>query len=126
MIVVDSSVLIDHLRGSREAKDAIDRAPSEAGQRPAASVVTKVEILQGMRSYGRRATYELFSLITWIPIDDKTAELAGGFARAYRRSHNGVGIPDYIVAATAARRRARLWTLNAKHFPMFADLESPY
>jgi predicted nucleic acid-binding protein len=48
-IVVDTSVLIDHLRGEISARDALHEAAG-AGERLVASVLTKVEILAGMRT----------------------------------------------------------------------------
>jgi predicted nucleic acid-binding protein len=125
IVVLDSSVLIDHLRGVPEATAVIDGAP-DRGLRPAASLVTKIEILRGMRSSERRATRELFGLIHWVPVDDPTAELAGEYGRIYRASHRGIEVPDLVIAATAMRADAELWTRNVKHFPMFETLEAPY
>ena len=47
-------------------------------------------------------------------------------ARRYVQSHPGIGVVDYVIAATAMRLDADLWTRNTKHFPMFADLVAPY
>jgi predicted nucleic acid-binding protein len=46
--------------------------------------------------------------------------------RAYRRSHPGIGLVDFAVAATAEQHGARLATLNVKHFPMIKGLTAPY
>jgi predicted nucleic acid-binding protein len=125
VIVLDSAILIDHLRGRREATDAFANAV-RSGEQTAASCVTKVEVLAGMRAHERRATRALFELLRWLPVDDSIAALAGEYARTYRRSHQGIDVPDFIVAATAMRADAELWTRNVKHFPMFAGLEPPY
>ncbi|HVQ91076.1 MAG TPA: type II toxin-antitoxin system VapC family toxin [Mycobacteriales bacterium] len=124
MIVLDSSVLIDHLRNDPRAAKALEgRTGAEL---PRASLVTKAEILKGMRSHERRMIRALFASIHWVEVDNATAELAGELARLYRRSHPGVEIPDFIIAATAMRLDGELWTNNIKHFPMFEDLVSPY
>jgi len=125
IVVLDSSVLIDHLRGVPEATAVIDGAPDQ-GLRPGASLVTKVEILRGTRLGERRAVRELFGLIEWLPVDDPIAGLAGEYGRIYRASHHGIEVPDLIIAATAMRADAQLWTRNVKHFPMFDGLEAPY
>jgi len=125
VIVVDTSVLIDHLRRRDSAPQAIDAAFGR-GEDILASVISKVEIITGMRTHERRSTRNLFDLIQWVPLDDATAELAGEYGRLYGRSHAGIEPPDYVIAATATQLGAELWTRNAKHFPMFPDLEAPY
>jgi predicted nucleic acid-binding protein len=125
LIVLDTSFLVDHLRGVTAATEAFAGAVRE-GERTAASVITKVEIVGGMRSHERRATRNLFEQLEWIPVDDAVAELAGEYTRLYRRSHQGIDVPDYVIAATAFVLRAEMWTRNVKHFPMFPDLIAPY
>lgn len=124
-IVVDTSVLIDHLRGREAARTALRQAVAE-GEPLAASVLTKVEILAGMRPAERRATEQLFTVLEWIPVDDALAESAGRIANRYLRSHPGVDPVDYVIAATAYQLSAELWTCNVKHFPMIPKLAPPY
>lgn len=124
-ILLDTSVLIDHLRGDDRARVALVGA-ADSGQRLAASVVTKVEVLAGMRPHEEASTRRLLGVLDWIPVDDEIAERAGGLANRYLRSHPGVDPVDYIVAATTQVLAADLWTRNLKHFPMFAELSSPY
>lgn len=47
-------------------------------------------------------------------------------ARQYRRSHNGIDVVDYLIAATAIVIDADLLTTNVRHFPMFDQLAPPY
>ena len=124
-IVVDTSVLIAVLRGNEHALAVLDDA-SESGERLAASVLTKTEILAGMRAHEEPVTRELFRHIEWIEVDDALAERAGALANRFRGSHTGIGAVDYVIAATAERLRADLWTLNVRHFPMFPGLRPPY
>lgn len=125
IIVVDTSVLIDHLRGNELARAALRQA-AEGGERLVASVLTKVEVLAGMRASEERATRQLLDRLDWIEVDDALAEIAGGLANRYLRSHPGVDPVDYVIAATVERLGARLWTRNGKHFPMFTRLNAPY
>ncbi|HEX3947231.1 MAG TPA: hypothetical protein VHW47_05975 [Acidimicrobiales bacterium] len=46
--------------------------------------------------------------------------------RAYRRSHPGIGLGDYLIAATARLEGLELATLNVRHFPMFDGLAQPF
>ena len=124
-VVVDTSVLIDHLRGDERAHRML-RAAADDGERLVASVVTKVEILAGMRPDEEPSTRRLMRVLDWIPVDDVIAEQAGQLANRYLRSHPGVDPVDYIIAATTRTLDAALWTRNVKHFPMIGGLTPPY
>jgi predicted nucleic acid-binding protein len=123
--MVDASVLIDHLRGNTAARGALEQVVT-GGDRLAASVVVKVEILAGMRPDEERPTRSLLDAMEWFAVDDPIAERAGELANRYLRSHPGVDPVDYIIAATAVAHEASLWTKNLKRFPMFPDLRAPY
>ena len=90
------------------------------------SVVTKVEVLAGMRDGEEVSTRRLLDALEWIAVSDTTAEKAGLLANQYLKSHPGVDPVDYIIAATASEVGAELWTQNLKHFPMFSGLAAPY
>jgi predicted nucleic acid-binding protein len=125
MIVVDTSILIDHLRGDERARNALSEA-LQSRERLHGSVMTKVEVLAGMRDREEKKTRRLLNLMDWVPVTDSIAERAGELARAYLRSHPGVDPVDYVIAATTEQLGAELWTRNSKHFPMFANLPNPY
>lgn len=125
MIVVDTSILIDHLRGDGRARLALRTAIQER-QQLMASVLTKVEVLAGMRREEEAATSRLLSLFNWIPVDESLADRAGELARQYFHSHPGVDPVDFVIGATVERTGAVLWTRNRKHFPMFPDLADRY
>lgn len=123
MILVDTSVLIAHLRGDDRATRLLVEIPSADR---VASVLARVEVEGGMRSDERRPVASLFGVIRLLPVTDQIARRAGEFLRSYRRSHSGIDLVDYVVAATAELHGAHLATLNIKHFPMFPDLAPPY
>jgi predicted nucleic acid-binding protein len=50
----------------------------------------------------------------------------GDFRRQYRRSHSGIGLGDYLIAATTEVKGYQLATLNVRHFPMFKGLRPPF
>jgi predicted nucleic acid-binding protein len=125
VIVLDTTVLVDEIRGNPAARVALGGI-REAGEQPAASVVSKTELLAGHREHEDVALHHLFRAITWIPVDDEIAERAGEFANAFVRSHRSVGTVGFVIAATADVLDAELWTLNVRHFPMFPELRAPY
>ncbi len=124
-LVVDTNILVDVLRDRRSAVVEL-AARAGAGERLTASTLTKVEILAGMRPGEEPATYTLFDALEWVPVTDAIAERAGQLARTFARSHPGIEVVDYAIAATARELGAELWTTNVRHFPMFPDLEAPY
>jgi predicted nucleic acid-binding protein len=123
MIVLDTSVLIAHLRGDEAATRYLLTIPTD--QR-AASVLARIEIEGGMRSGERRSVASLFAILRLLPVSDAVARRAGELLRTYRRSQQGIDLVDYAVAATVELHGARLATLNTKHFPMFDGLVPPY
>ena len=42
---------------------------------------------------------------------------AATLMREYRRSHSGIGLGDYLIAATALTEGLELATLNVRHYP---------
>ena len=121
MIVLDTTVLIDVLRGHRPALDFL-RAIDEP---PACSELTRVEVLRGLRRPERDATEALMRTLRWIGIDEQIARRAGVLGRSWRRSH-ALSTVDLVIAATAQELGADLATSNTRHFPMFAGLTRPY
>ncbi|HEX5594088.1 MAG TPA: type II toxin-antitoxin system VapC family toxin [Solirubrobacterales bacterium] len=121
-VVLDTSVLIDHLRGSDSAAEYL--AGLEA--RPSCSEISRIEVLQGLRSSERRSADRLFALIAWVPVTEPMARRAGELGRRWRRSHAGIGVADLTIAATAEELGIGLATRNVKHFPMFEGLRPPY
>ncbi len=123
MIVIDTSVLIAHLRGDERATRLLLDIPTAERT---ASLLARIEVEGGMRSDERRPVASLFAVIRLLPVTDQIARRAGEFLRSYRRSRSAIDLVDYAVAATAELHGARLATLNIKHFPMFPDLTPAY
>ena len=90
------------------------------------SVITIAELTGGMRTSERKEVSTLLSALRPEPVTEVISRRAGELMREYRRSHSGIGLPDYLIAATAQHRGARLATLNVRHFPMFARLAPPF
>lgn len=124
MTLVDTDVLIAHLRGLEEAKDWLVDARREGPLY--VSAVTVAELTGGMRSADRSAVWSLLRAVRVEPVSEPIARLAGEHRRRFRRSHHGIGIADYLIAATAEATGEDLATLNVRHFPMFPDLRPPF
>ena len=124
-LVLDSSVIIDHLRDHPGATNLVeDRA--RAGDQLWGMVITRAEVLAGMWPAERAATERLLDVMRWLDIDIDIADEAALLARQYRRSHQGLQLADCLIAAGVRRLGGVLLTQNVRHFPMFEGLERAY
>ena len=125
-LVLDTSVLIDHLRGTdRAATELIPNAIAR-GDELWSSYIVRAELLAGMPSEEEGATRDLLGLISWVEVDETASDAAGALGRRYLRSHPGVEVSDLVIAALTQHLAAELKTTNLKHFPMFKHLKAPY
>jgi predicted nucleic acid-binding protein len=125
VILIDSDVLIAHLRGDPDARDWMSNARKATGPL-GITAVNVAEVAGGMRSQERREVGRLLASLQIFSVNDRIAWRAAELMRAYRRSHAGIGLGDYLVAATAQTQGCELATLNVRHFPMFPGLQPPF
>jgi predicted nucleic acid-binding protein len=121
VIVLDTTVLIDLLRGHPPAH-AYLRSLTDV---PACSEITRVEVMRGIRHREREATEALMRSLRWIAVDEQIARRAGAMGRTWRRSRL-IATPDLVIAATTQELGAELATSNARHYPMIEGFEPPY
>ncbi|MET3960156.1 putative nucleic acid-binding protein [Marmoricola sp. OAE513] len=74
--LIDTCVLIDALKGRAEAAEVISRR-FDRGERVVGSVLTRTEIIAGVRTGEERTVARAFELIEWLPVDGVTADRAG-------------------------------------------------
>jgi predicted nucleic acid-binding protein len=121
-VVLDTTVLIDVLKGHEEAVDYL----MSLDEVPTCSEVSRVEVLRGLRSEERRDAERLFQRLRWVNVDEAIARGAGELGRRLRRSHGSIGVVDLVIAATADQFGLPLATTNLRHFPTFKGLRPPY
>jgi predicted nucleic acid-binding protein len=124
-VLLDTSVLIDHLRGFDEATAYLAEARSQGDELWSVTVV-RTEVLAGMLPKEEKQTLAFLAEIGWLDVDQALADLAGDMARQYVKSHPGVDTVDYLFAASVEALEAELATTNLKHFPMFSGLKKPH
>jgi predicted nucleic acid-binding protein len=114
--VLDSTVLIDFLRG-RPAVARLARLRS-SGDVPATTAINVEEIVRGLRQQEVEAAERLFRGLVVLPVDASAAWHAG----AWRRDFTGRGTTlyqaDCLVAGTTLVNRGVLVTGNPRDFPM--------
>lgn len=106
-LLVDTDVLVDHLRGVRRL--------SPGGRILGVSVVSRCELFAG-RDEPERLRRFLWAMIE-MPVDAAVAELAG-----LTRRDTGIAVLDALIAATALTHRIPLMTRNRRHFNRVAHL----
>ena len=125
MIVADTTVFVDYLRGHPDAVRTV-RTSILDGDPLAASVVTRMELLAGVRDTERPALEAFLDQIPWIPVTTDIADVAGALMQRFLRSHGAISPIDYLIGATALVYGTVLWTANRRHFPYLPDLPEPY
>ncbi len=117
-LLLDTSVLIDHLRGYPPATgflETVFRSHASA----MISTVTEMELFAGRsirNKESRQVAEKLLTLFTIIPVNSSIALRAGILLQYYR--HQGLTPIDAIIAGTAQEHEASLVTRNVKHFRM--------
>ena len=115
--VLDTNVLILALRSDPRALDFLD-ALERKKERVCISVVTRTEILTGMRPHEEERTMELLDSLENLPVDEAIADRAGRLIYQYARQGIQISFPDAIIGATALHHDLTLTTTNPRHFPM--------
>ena len=124
-LLIDTSVLIDVLRGHEDAVAFLRDAATRDDELWSVTIV-RTEVLAGMRPREQGPTMALLDALRWIDVTVDLADAAGALARKHIRSHPGVDVADYLLAVAAQRLEARPCTMNLRHFPMFPNLQTPY
>lgn len=125
MKLLDTTVAVDHLRGTTAAVRLLTGLVEE-GEALAASELVRFELLAGVRPSEREALEQFFSSLAWLSVDEEVTRTAGALSRKHRKSNSGIDDADYLIAATAIVAGAELLTTNVRHFPMLEGLIAPY
>lgn len=115
--VLDTNVLILALRSDPRALDFLD-ALERKKEHVCISVVTRTEILAGMRPHEEERTMELLDSLENLPVDEAIADRAGRLIYQYARQGIQLSFSDAIIGATALHYDLTLATTNPRHFPM--------
>jgi predicted nucleic acid-binding protein len=119
-VLVDTDVLIWYLRGNEKAAKIINaKTPFDI------SVITYMELLQGMRDKKELRTLQKF-LKQWsvkiIQISENISTHAMFFVEDYYLSHS-MELADAIIAATALEYHETLLTANDKHYSFIPNIQ---
>jgi predicted nucleic acid-binding protein len=105
LVLVDSDVIIDHIRGFR----ALPTSPL------ACSVITRCELFAGRDEAS--VINPLLDPLQELPVDVAIAERGGTLKRDFQ-----LQTPDALIAATALEHDLPLMTRNHRHFERVPNL----
>ena len=118
-MLVDSDVLIWHLRGLPAATRRLDRLPALR-----ISAITYLELLQGMRNRDELLAVQKSLLLRKterLPVTPAITDRAIHLMEQLSLSH-GLGMGDALIAATAMEHASTLLTSNVKPFSSIPGL----
>lgn len=118
MILLDTNVLIEALRGNQQTLDTLSSLTPPFS----ISSVTAMELIYGAKNKDEVKKLERFlQLFNLIHVDNKISSQALQLVTQYAKSHT-LDIPDSLIAATALTHHASLFTYNLKDFKFIPHL----
>ncbi len=119
--IFDTNIIIDGLRQNKRAEKIFSQFEN-TDDHLFISSITIFELFSGKSSKDKKqnqAINDLLKYFTEVDINLKIAKIAG---EIYRDKIKDLGVPDYIIAATAIEIGAQVATLNLKHFQKIPGL----
>lgn len=122
MIVADTDVLIDFLKGKGE----VDRVYKALEKNIlSTTTISSFELLSGLMPATKQesAVKSLLDSIEIIPLNRESAARAAEINRDLRISGNAIGMADSLIAGICLVSKRSLLTRNKKHFSRIKELE---
>lgn len=121
MIVADSDVLIDALRGREPARRRIELELSTGAL--ATTSISAFELRSGaLSSHALDKVETLLAPLTVFAFDHDAAERAAEIRRDLEQAGTPIGMADYLIAGVCLARSAVLLTRNRSHFERVGGL----
>jgi predicted nucleic acid-binding protein len=125
MILIDTDVLVECLRGSDAANTWLRSLRTETFAIPG---VVAMELIVGCRNQAEVQRIRKFLSAFNVAWPDASESARAYDLLATHRLASGISIPDCLIAAMALARGVRLYTFNLKHFQGLSGLDAqpPY
>ncbi len=122
MIIADSDILIDFLRGRGEGAR---RVAVELGTRSfGTTAITAFEIRSGAHTARQKKSVDtLFEAMTILPFGPEEARIAAEIRQQVESQGQPIGMADYMIAAVCIAADGILLTRNRKHFERIKNLK---
>lgn len=125
-MILDTSFLIDVLRGERTVEEAVQTV-DERGTAQVSSI-TVMELWEGIQlaessTHERTVVQNLLSDVREVPFDRECAMAAGRINANLQREGTPIEDADVMIAATARVNDVPVVTNNVEHFERVEELE---
>jgi tRNA(fMet)-specific endonuclease VapC len=120
LIVADSDVLIDALRGREPSSSKVLAGLAERNL--ATTAVSAFELLSGSRGDQSATIEALLAALPILPFDGQAGKAAAACRRQLEGKGLTIGMADYLIAGICISRAANLLTRNRKHFERIPGL----
>jgi predicted nucleic acid-binding protein len=118
LILLDSSVIFDHLNGRLGRTEFLDDLVARQGHILACCGVNFTEVYAGLRPVEEERTEAFLNSLEYLPVTRDIARQAGLLRRDWQRKGQTLSYTDVTIAAVALSNGVPLLTDNRKHFPM--------
>ncbi len=116
-IVLDASLLIDHLRGEPAAVERL-RVMLESADDPIVTDVASAEVWSGWRDVDESRIESFLRYIEFFQPGPATSRLAGVWRAQARAAGSTLGVMDALIAASAFHLDASVLTRNVRDFAL--------
>jgi predicted nucleic acid-binding protein len=118
IILLDSSVIFDHLNGRFGRTEFLDQLVAQQGHVLACCPVNFTEVYAGLRLGEEQKTAAFLDSLEYLPVTPEIARQAGLLRRDWQKKGQTLSYTDVTIAAVALSNGVPLLTDNRKHFPM--------
>ena len=115
--LLDTTALIDHMRGRRGVVDLITSLAVD-GHQLGVCCINVAELYAGLAPGQRTLADQLINNLETFEITQHVAKEAGRYRYEFARQGVTLTIADALIAATAVEETATLVTVNPRDFPM--------
>ena len=113
-IVIDTSILIDYLRGGKAWEEFLSSANEDIELYLPTVVI--FELFSGQSTREPKKEEEILNFLNQFQKIELNEDIAKRAGEIYRDTKVEIQVPDYIVAASALEVNGAVLTLNTKHF----------
>lgn len=122
MIIADTDVLVDYLRGINPMAARVELELQSRGF--ATTAVTAFELWAGARTPRQSSAVELLlAAMVIVPLDDDAARRGATVRRALLARGEEIGMADCLIAGICAREGGMLLTRNRRQFARIDGLK---
>jgi predicted nucleic acid-binding protein len=123
MVILDTNIIIDHLRQPPSRSKLVAFSKSHPRQSLAISLISIQELYQGKSTLEESQENILLATVSSLKILPYTYEVSELAGKLHRDSKTPIEFADAAIAATAILNDAKLVTLNKKHFNNIPELK---